>query len=125
MLKLKLYLFLGKFIKWFKKMASNSTKKLINSEILQYLNRYQNKEFRIGEPIYLPHATSLEINISFAHKDIHFSFSLEYIKGSPIEKSIIMPSGKFTNEFKMISDYFEYFKDMPDSQLVEFFKHLK
>lgn len=125
MFKLKLFLFLSRFSKYFREMASNRAKELINSEISEYLKRYDNKEFKFSKPIFLPHITSLEINISFAYKDIDFSFSLEYTKGCPFKKSINMTSGKFTDEFKMISDYFEYFKEMPDDQLLEFFKTLK
>lgn len=126
MFKLKLLLFLGKFSKYFRGMVNNHVKELISSEIIEYLNKYQNTDFKLGEPIFLPHATSLEINIPIAHKnkDIDFSFLLEYVNGRPIEKSIIMTAGKFNDEFKMISDYFEYFKGIKDEQLIEFFKHI-
>ncbi|MFH6943974.1 hypothetical protein [Flavobacterium sp. FlaQc-50] len=125
MLKLKLYLFLGKYIKWFKEMANNEVLQHTKYEILSYLKNKKYNHFEIVEYDYVSTSdTRLKIKIDIRYNLVDFSFFLEYDNFNNIKKSIVIPS-QIDDELIFITDYYTFFKKISDNQLLEFFKHLK
>lgn len=104
MLKLKLYLFLGKIGKYFIEMTNKYLMERVTLEISNYLKGYEKYQlFQIVELIPLQSVTSHEIRISMQYQNIPFSFSLEYIKGGDIERSLLPL--KINKTSRVILDY--------------------
>lgn len=130
MLKLKLYLFLGKFFKCFREMAEQYLILKIQNEISHHLNKYVNDNFEILKYTHFSDNYHHQIKIDIIYQKTtvvpyNFSLILEYNSDSNnIEKDI-----EITNLIKkgnVIVEYFNHFKELnkeSESLIVQCFQH--
>ncbi|MCC9018947.1 hypothetical protein [Flavobacterium lipolyticum] len=136
MLKLKLYLFLGKYIKYFRAMAENYLIKRIKNEILLHLKEYGSNDFEVIEQTYLKEGNKhiIKTDIKYPKKSIlpySFSYSFSLILEYNLDKDDIDKDIEFndtTKKGRILIDYFNHFDNMNDinkSLILQYFQSLK
>jgi hypothetical protein len=127
MLKLKLYLFLSKFIKCFKGMASKELIEKIKNEIFIRLVNYSDKDFEMGKVTMLDNATGYTIQISIEYRKNEFTLFLQYLSTVDYIETQYKIDLKNNDESILLSiiNYYKYFKDMPRENILKSLKTLK
>ena len=132
MFKLKVYLFLGKYIKYFREMVESEIVKKINRKIFDYLKSYKDynkEEITFDRP--LSTATGYELKIRITHPTYTTTeciFTLVYVRPNMLEKTCDLNIHNMDKSKVLpIIDFCEHFKNMTndvDSWILFFFEEL-
>lgn len=120
--KIKLYLFLSRFIPYFKQKMRESILNSIDNQIRNSLKSYS--DFQIDKGVRTLKEKYYKIGYDVTYQNIRFSIFIEY-EDSKISKTLNINANNIHEELLSISDFYQKFREIPDSDfktIIEFGK---